>query len=597
MSTIKKRLEALRKLMKEKNIDVYYLPTSDFHDSEYVSDYFKCREYFSGFTGSAGTLIVGQKKAGLFTDGRYYIQAEKELKGSGITLFKTGEPDCISEFEYISELCPESGCIAFDGRVVTAEFVREMAESLDKENVKFKYNVDLAAKVWKDRPKQLFNEIFFLDKKYSGESVEEKLSRLRQELAFEGANVHILSSLDDIAWLFNIRGSDIACNPVAQAFAVIFMDRAYIFVGSDKIQKKVKDEFEKAGVTIKKYEDIYSFVRTEISKDDIVMLDAKRVSYKLLKSLKVQAFIDAANPTELLKAIKNKTEINNLKKAHIKDGVAVTKFMYWLKNEALKNDITEMDAAAYIDNLRAELDNYYGPSFDTISAYKENAAMMHYQAKKGSNAKLKSEGMLLVDSGGQYLEGTTDITRTFALGKVTQKMKKHYCLVLKGMLNLANTTFLYGCTGQNLDVIARAPMWEEGFDYKCGTGHGVGYFLNVHEGPNSFRYRTLKGKEAAVLEEGMVTTDEPGSYIEGEFGIRIENELLCVESMLNGSDRFMKFEVLTYAPIDLDLVEEKYLDERTKKELNKYNALVYKKISPYLNEKERKWLKKATRAV
>ncbi len=597
MSKAKERIKKLRKLMKEKNIDVCYIPTSDFHDSEYISDYFKCREYVSGFTGSAGTLIVGLKESGLFTDGRYYIQAEKELEGSGIKLFKAGEPDCISEFDYMEMLTPDNGCIAFDGRLVNAEFVRELIEELGTNNLKIKYNTDLVGKIWKDRPKQVFNEIFYLEEKYSGESVNSKLERLRKAIAYEGAEAHILSSLDDIAWLFNIRSSDIESNPVAQAFAVIFSGAAYLFIGTDKISKRAKDELKKAGVEIRKYDEIYSFVRNEIEKDEIVYLDASRVNYRLLRSLRSREFVDAPNPTSLFKAIKNETEIKNLKKAHIKDGVAVTKFMYWLKNEAKLGKIREADAAAYIDDLRSKLDNYYGPSFETISAYKENAAMMHYNAERGNNAILKKEGMLLVDSGGQYLEGTTDITRTFALGKVNAKMKKHYTLVLKGMLALANAKFLYGCSGLNLDILARGPLWEIGEDYKCGTGHGVGCFLSVHEGPNNFRYKNLKGKDATVLEEGMVTTDEPGSYIEGEFGIRIENELLCVEDRIKGSDRFMKFEVLTMAPIDLDLVDEKYLDERSKLELNKYNALVYKNISPYLDEKEKKWLKCATKAI
>ncbi len=597
MSKAKERIKKLRKLMKEKNIDVCYIPTSDYHDSEYISDYFKCREYVSGFTGSAGTLIVGLKESGLFTDGRYYIQAEKELEGSGIKLFKAGEPDCISEFDYMELLTPDNGCIAFDGRLVNAEFVRELIEELGTKNLKTKYNTDLVGKIWKDRPKQVFNEIFYLEEKYSGESVNSKLKRLRKAIAYEGAQAHILSSLDDIAWLFNIRSSDIESNPVAQAFAVIFSGSAYLFIGTDKISKRARDELKKAGVEIRKYDEIYSFVRNEIEKDEIVYLDASRVNYRLLRSLRCKEFVDAANPTSLFKAIKNETEIKNLKKAHIKDGVAVTKFMYWLKNEANLGKIREADAAAYIDDLRSKLDNYYGPSFETISAYKENAAMMHYSAERGNNAVLKKEGMLLVDSGGQYLEGTTDITRTFALGKVNAKMKKHYTLVLKGMLALANAKFLYGCSGLNLDILARGPLWEIGEDYKCGTGHGVGYFLSVHEGPNNFRYKNLKGKDAVVLEEGMVTTDEPGSYIEGEFGIRIENELLCVEDRIKGSDRFMKFEVLTMAPIDLDLVDEKYLDERSKLELNKYNALVYKNISPYLDEKEKKWLKSATKAI
>lgn len=430
-----------------------------------------------------------------------------------------------------------------------------------------------------------------MDEKYSGESVQSKISRVRGSMRENNADVFVLTSLDDIAWLFNIRANDVECNPVAMSYSIITQDKIVLYAGTD-IPERVTD----AGVHVKDYFEFYKDIKNITGN---VIADYERVNYTSLKTINEKADIKGIfNPTSDMKAIKNQVEIENLKKCHIKDGVAVTKFMYWLKMNIGKVDMTEMSASDYLEGLRHEQEGYVEPSFDTICAYKENAAMMHYSADENSNAALKPDGLLLVDSGGQYYEGTTDITRTFALGPVSDEIKKHFTLVTKSMLNLANAKFLHGCTGLNLDILARGPLWQIGIDYKCGTGHGVGYMLNVHEGPNGFRWKHVPERnDGAVLEAGMITTDEPGVYIEGSHGIRIENELLCNEDECNINGQFLSFEPITFAPIDLDAIDLAYLNDDDKKMLNDYHRSVYEKISPYLSKDEAEWLAEYTRAV
>lgn len=595
---IKERLAALRSRMQEKNVDVYVIPTEDFHASEYVGDYFKVRKYMSGFTGSAGTLVVTNTEAGLWTDGRYFIQAENQLKGSTIDLYKMGQPGVPTVEQFIEEKVPEHGCLGFDGRVMNAGMGLKLKEQLEKKNAVVDDSEDLADAIWTDRPELSKEPIYLLDVKWVGKSRADKIAEIRETMAEKKADTFILTSLDDIAWLFNIRGNDVENNPVVLSYAVIKAEKCLLFVQEEAVCDKVREELEKDGVTLCPYNSIYEYVRT-LPAAERVLLSRSRVNYAILSSLhKESTILDEINPTTLKKAVKNEVELENLRKSHLKDGIAVTKFMYWLKKNVGKQTITEISASDYLEERRKEQEGFIELSFNTISAYQANAAMMHYKATPESDAVLKPEGFLLVDSGGQYYEGTTDITRTFVLGEIPDEWKMHFTLVAKSMLNLANAKFLYGCTGLNLDILARGPLWNIGVDYRCGTGHGVGYLLNVHEGPNGFRWKRVPERDDyAVLEAGMVTTDEPGVYVENSHGIRTENELVCQKAEKNEYGQFMKFETITYAPIDLDGIDPAYLNEVDKKQLNDYHAMVYEKLAPNLTREEAEWLKEYTRAI
>ena len=596
--TTTEKITALRNEMKSAGVDVYIVPTSDFHDSEYVSPYFMARRFLSGFTGSAGTLVVTSDDAVLFTDGRYFIQAENQLSGSGITLMKSGEPNVPTVKQYVENSLTSGGAIGFDGRVITGLAGENYEKIAAEKGGRIICDIDLADKVWTDRPALEHTEIFLLDEKYSGKSTAEKLAEVRKKLAEEKADVHIITALDDISWLFNIRANDVECCPVVLSYAAVTAENAYLFLDEKACGAAVRDYIQKSGAEILPYDSIYEYA--EKLSDKRVLINKSRANYRLVQILEKCEIISKPNPCSLLKAVKNPVEIENIRKAHLIDGIAVTKFMYWLKNSVGKMKITESDAAEYIDNLRGEIggDSFIGVSFETISAYGANAAMVHYSSETGNNAEIKPEGMLLVDSGGHYLEGTTDITRTFALGKITAEMRSHFTVTLRSMLNLAAAKFMYGCSGENLDILAREAMWKMGLDYRHGTGHGVGYLLSVHESPNSFRWRLRDDlPRTAVLEEGMVTTDEPGVYIESSHGIRIENELLCVKAENCEYGQLMEFEMLTYAPIDLDCIDPSQMEQRDKDRLNYYHKMVYDKLAPYFDGDELEFLQKYTSAI
>ena len=600
--SVVKRLNALKTLMKQKNIDYYLIPTGDYHGSEYVSEYFKVREFFSGFTGSNGTLLVGHNETCLWTDGRYFIQAEKELDGTGILLQKTGEKDVPTIGEYLKEQLFEGETIGLYGQVVTAAFGRKLEDALKDIDVSISYEEDLAEELWIDRPSFKQNEIYVPQDEIElfGKSTVCKLEEVRERLKDEKTTALVLSKLDDIMWLFNIRGKDVECNPVAFSFAIITLTEAYLYVGEKVISGDLLVKMQKDGVIIKPYHTFLNNLKT-LNLGEKIWLCENSTPYAVYKCFAEEKLYIKSNPTEVLKAVKNETEIQNIRDFYIKDSVAVTKFIYHMKKERERLSqgkyMTEYDAMLLIDELRQEIQGYLDKSFTTISAYGENAAMMHYEATKDNCAELKNEGMLLVDSGGQYLGATTDVTRTIAMGNVTDEMKVHFTKVAEGMLSLANAKFMYGCTGRNLDILARIPLWEMGIDYKCGTGHGVGYVLNVHEGPQNIRYRYVEGAGESVLEEGMLVTDEPGVYLQGRYGIRTENVLLVQKDFENEDGQFMKFETLTFVPIDLELIDVKCLDEKTKDYLNDYHRQVYEKVSPYLNEEERNWLKENTKNV
>ena len=594
---IQKRLEALRSEMKKRGITVYVVPTSDFHQSEYVGEYFKARKYMTGFTGSAGTAVITMKEAGLWTDGRYFIQAAAQLEGSGVTLFRMGEEGVPKVEEYVEEQLEKGGCIGFDGRVMDAKAGKKYAEIAEKKEGSLYVTEDLVDIIWTERPSLPAHKVWILEQEYAGMSTEEKLSQVREQMKQEGADVHILASLYDIAWLLNLRGDDIDHVPVFLSFVAVEEKQTTLFINQEILDDKVKKYLKDNQIQVEDYEKIYAYA--ENLKDHKVLMSLEEVNYRIAENVqKHSQIVDAPNPSLLLKSIKNETELENTRIAHLKDAVAVTKFMYWLKTNIGKKEITEIAASDYLEELRKEQEHFLDVSFDTICAYGANAAMMHYSASEESNAVLKPEGFLLVDSGGHYLEGTTDITRTFALGELSHEQKKHFTAVCRSNLNLANAKFLYGCSGINLDILARGPLWDMGIDYRCGTGHGVGHILNVHEGPNGFRWKIVQERnDSGKLEAGMITTDEPGVYLEGAYGIRLENELICVKDEKNEYGQFMKFENITYVPMDLDAILPEEMTFREKQELNEYHQMVYEKISPYLNEEERIWLKEYTRAI
>lgn len=590
---ITERIAKLKELMKERGIDYYIIPSADYHQSEYVGDYFKGREWISGFTGSAGTVVVTQNEVGLWTDGRYFIQAEKQLQGSGITLFKMGEEGVPTFIQYIVNNIQSGETLGFDGKVLATNTVLDFEAKLKDKKVNFNFEFDLVGEIWRDRPSLPASQVFVLEEKFTGESVEKKLTRVRNILEEENCDVNIITSLDDIAWIFNIRGNDVKNNPVNLAYAAITVDKAVLYIGEEKLNSEVEKYLYKNGVEVRDYFEIYEDME-RVSNSNIIMMDLNKVNYTIFKKLHPEIkVINRSNPSTIMKACKNKVELENLRNSHVKDGVAVTKFMYWLKNSIGKEEITEMSATQKLESFRKEQELYIEPSFDTIAAYESNAAMMHYKSTPETDRRLEAKNLFLVDSGGQYFDGTTDITRTFVLGECSEELKKHFTLVLKGMINLSKVKFLYGVTGTNLDILARQALWNIGIDYKCGTGHGVGFLLNVHEGPQGIRVQY----NSQVLEEGMNVTNEPGVYIAGSHGIRLENELIVQKAEKTEFGQFMKFETMTYAPLDLDGVIKELLSKEEIEYLNNYHQMVYEKVSPYLTLEEKEWLKEYTRAI
>lgn len=591
---INNRIEKLRSLMKEKDIFAYIIPSADYHQSEYVGEFFKGREFISGFTGSAGTVVITQEKAILWTDGRYFLQAEEELSTSCVELYKMGQENVPTTFEYIENEVPSGSKVGFDGRTISAAMGAILELNLAKKNITISYEDDLLNEIWEDRPALSDAKAFLLDIKYSGEDFTSKIARVREWMRENNTTTHILTSLDDIAWLFNIRGGDIKYNPVVLSYAVITLDKAILFVDENKLNDEIKTSFGEEVVEIKNYFEIYEFVKT-INKEEIVLIDSNKISYSILKNIPAGVkVVNGMNPSTKFKAQKNSVEIENTKKAHIRDGVAVTKFMYWLKNNIGKIEITELSAADKITELRREQGKFIEESFGTIAGYASNGAIIHYSVTKESNTTLKDRGLFLLDSGGQYFDGTTDITRTFALGELTKEEKYHFTTVARAMIRLSDVKFLHGVNGYYLDILARGILWNEGLNYNHGTGHGVGHVLNVHEGPNGFR---LDNKESAILEEGMITTNEPGFYKAGSHGIRLENEMLCVKGEKNEFGQFMEFEPITIAPIDLDAINVELMKEDEKAYLNEYHKIVFDTVSPFLTTEETNWLKEYTRAI
>lgn len=597
------KIGQLRARMKELGIDAYLVPTADFHESEYVGEFFKCRHFLTGFNGTAGTAVITMDKAGLWTDGRYFVQAEEQLSGSEIKLYRMGEPEFPTLDEFLEKELPVDGCLGFDGRVVNSELGYGLQNLLQEKNVTINCSKDLVGEIWTSRPAMSCEPIWSLDVKYAGKSTVEKLSDLRDAMKRNKAQIHLMTALDEIAWLFNLRGNDIVNNPVFLSYALITQDEAYLYVQKEAIKEDTKMEKEvcaalaEAKVQVKEYAEFLQDVAA--LKNEKILLERKKASFAVCESIDASCrIIDEMNPCATMKAVKNATEIENMRKAHLKDGIAVTKFMYWLKHTIGTCDMTEMTAAHKIEELRAEQGNYIEPSFVTIAAYKENAAMCHYHPSDEVCKKLKPEGLLLVDSGGQYLEGTTDITRTYALGPLTEKEKEYYTIVAAAMLKVSTMKFLHGCRGINLDYTIREAFWKRGLDFAHGTGHGVGYLSNVHERPNGLRWKVVpERQDSAVIEPGMICSDEPGLYFAGDFGTRTENLILCVEDEKNEYGQFLKFEFLTKAPIDLEALDTRFMDDADIERLNTYHKDVYETISPYMNDEEKEWLKHVTREI
>lgn len=593
---VPERIAALRALMKEHGYDIYLVPTDDNHQSEYVGEHFKARAFITGFTGSAGTAVITQTEAGLWTDGRYFIQAAKQLEGSGVTLFKMGEPDVPTVEEYIAKVIPEGGKLGFDGRVVAMGSGQELEKAVSAKKGSIDYSEDLIDHIWENRPPLSEEPAFALGEEYTGQSTTEKLARIREEMKKENCTIHIMASLDDICWTTNLRGNDIEYFPLLLSYAVITMEDMKLYVDERKLTGEMKEKLSEAGVSLCPYNAIYEDVKA-LPSDSTIWVDPARLNYALYNNLPKEAkVVEKTNPSVLMKAMKNDTEIKNIIKAHEKDGVAVTKFMYWLKKNIGKTEITEISAAEKLEEFRKEQEGYLWQSFEPICGSGEHGAIVHYSATPETNVPVVTDGLFLTDTGGGYMEGSTDITRTFAFGELTDRMKEDFTTVLLCNLRLARAVFLYGTCGFNLDILARMPAWERGIDYNHGTGHGVGYLMNIHEAPCGFRIK-VRERERAVIEAGMIITDEPGIYIEGSHGIRTENELLVRKGQKTDYGQFLYFEPITYVPVDLDAVKTEMLTAEDKKQLNEYHAKVYEVVAPHLNEEEREWLKEYTREI
>ncbi|MBR3556372.1 MAG: aminopeptidase P family protein [Oscillospiraceae bacterium] len=598
MSSIPQRLSQLRREMKSRAIDIYVVPTADYHGSEYVGEHFKARQFITGFTGSAGTAVITMTEAGLWTDARYFLQAEAQLAGSGVTLYRMAEEGVPTIHEFLAEKLPRGGCIGFDGRTVSGTEGRAYRKLADDKEGRLSVDEDLVGLIWEDRPPLPAGKVWRYGIEYAGKSTAEKLAAVRAEMEKAGADRHILTSLYDIAWLLNVRGSDIAFVPVVLSYLALTKKECIWFVQSEAVPEEIAAALGSDGVTMRPYDEVYAYVKT-IRAGEKVLMDASGVNYRLCSTLPAGVILrDAGNPSTPMKAAKNEAELKATRSAHLKDAVVMCKFLYWLKKNIGRTPITEISAADYLAELASRQPGFLDLSFGTICGYGPHGAIIHYGATPETDVPLQPEGLLLVDSGRHYLEGTTDITRTIALGPVTAEMKADFTRVARANLNLMYARFLYGCSGMNLDILAREPFWEDGLDFKHGTGHGIGHVLNVHEGPNGFRWRRSPDRsEHAVLEEGMITSDEPGIYLEGKYGIRLENEILCRKGEKNEYGQFMYFENLTYVPFDLECIDPERMDRSEIRKLNEFHARVYEKVAPYLEAEEAAWLKEATRAI
>ena len=592
---MKQTIVDLRKVMQREGIDAWISPSSDAHQSEYPTEYDKCRRFLSGFTGSAGTLLVMKEEAFLWTDGRYFLQAESELKDSGITLMKMGEPGVANLDELLEEKMKKDEVLGFNGSLLSFSEGKVIANKVVKNGVKLAIGKEITDEVWTDRPERPHTKVFILEEKYAGKSAAKKISEVRERM--KGRDLLIVSSLSDIAWLTNLRAFDIKCNPLFLSYFILESDKATLFIQDEALSDEVRTYLVGNGIDIKPYESFDESVAGITNKQ--IMFDEADVSYKTFISISkkenANKLYSVLSPVTYLKNIKNDVEVSNMKKSHIRDGVYMAKYMYWIKQQ-MKNgaNLTEKTASDYLDNLRRGDELFLDLSFPTISGYAENGAIVHYEAEYETAKKLEAKGLYLFDSGATYKDGTTDVTRTISLGENTYEEKLHYTLVTIGMLRLLNTTFKRGAIGLCLDIKAREALWEHGLDYNHGTGHGVGFVNTVHEAPTSIRNKINKDLFRNLeFEPGMIMSDEPGVYISGKHGIRMEILMNVVEKQ----EGFLGFESLTMAPIDS---EPLLVEVMTKKDIefyNKYQREVYEAISYGLNEEEKAWLKELTKEI
>lgn len=580
--------------MAEKNIDAYIIPSFDAHQSEYVPEHWKARQWISGFTGSAGTVVVTMKEAGLWTDGRYFIQAEKQLEGSEVKLFKMAMPGVPTYIEWINDILPAKGIVGFNGKSMPVSIYKDMQKAYKETQLSFETGYDFIGQLWEDRPGIPQAPVFVHDIKYAGKSRTEKLAEVRAEMQKLNCSHYLLASLDDVAWLMNLRGGDVPNTPVVTAYVLVSMNGCQLFIDRSKVPAEVEKELKTDKIEVLDYESIEKAIASITG--TCIFLDPEKSNVWLYKAVP-EAFetVEMPNITTNLKAIKNDVEIKNLRNSHIKDGVALVKFQIWLENNLGREKITEITVDEKLKEFRGQQELSMGPSFDTIAGYKAHAAMMHYKAVPGVEYALEKEGMLLIDSGGQYLDGTTDTTRTLVLGELTEEQKKDFTLVLKAHIGLATAKFMYGCTCTHLDILSRRHLWAEGLDYRCGTGHGVGFLLSVHEGPQGFK--RVPVVNTVILESGMILTNEPGIYKEEKHGVRHENTLLVVDDFETEYGRYLKFDTISYCPIDLEGIEVSMLTKEEKDWLNNYHKEVYEKLSPYLGDEEKTWLSRETRAI
>ncbi|SEM93423.1 Xaa-Pro aminopeptidase [bacterium A37T11] len=593
MMTHLDRLQALRRIMSEHQIAAYVIPSSDPHISEYLPDRYRGISWLSGFTGSAGTLVITDSFAGLWTDSRYFVQAISQLKGTGFELVRLKSQGVAEYANWLAETLPDGSVIAFDGQLISVSVAQSIIDAVKYRDIRLEGNVDLLDKLWNDRPSLPTAKARLLPLSISGKSTADKLADVRAVMERHGADRHLISTLDDIAWLFNIRGNDVNCNPVVLAFAFIGPTSAFLFIDLQKLSPEEKDELAQQGVQVSAYDTLPAALEG-LHQEHTVLMDPKRTCYQLYHSFPegVKLIVDI-NPTTLFKAIKNETEIVHSRQTMIHDGVALTRFFKWLEDSLAHEIITEISLADKLRSFRAEQPGFLGESFDTIAGYKAHGALPHYKATVDSNSTLQPDGLLLIDSGGQYESGTTDITRVVSLGNLTDAERTDYTLVLKAMIEGCSTIYPQGSRGYQIDAITRKPLWDHLKNYGHGTGHGVGFALNVHEGPQVFNAAPVD----VLIQPGMITSIEPGLYFEGRYGIRIENLVLSIDHAVSESGTFLAFEALTLCYIDTSLIDKTLLSQSQIHWLNRYHQTVYEKLSPYLNEEEQTWLKNKTTAL
>lgn len=591
---IAERLSRLRKVMKREHLGAFIFPSTDAHNSEYVPDHWKGREWISGFDGSAGVAVVTQTSAALWTDSRYFIAAESQLKHTEYQLMRIGLPDTPSIAQWIGQELQQTDFteVGVDGFVNTKAFVQQMVNDLRKEGgITLRTNFDPLSQIWNDRPAIPKNKVEIHPLQYAGESTSSKLTRIRKALRLQHADGTMLSALDDIAWTLNLRGTDVHCNPVFVAYLLISTHAAVLYIDPEKLTEEVQSYLKAEGVSTRSYDEVTQAGRHY--PDYTILLDAEQLNAHIFSVFQKQHVITASSPVPAMKAVKNKTEIAGFKAAMERDGVAMVKFLQWLKPAVEAGGQTELSLDEKLTALRAEQDLYRGLSFDTIVGYESHGAIVHYEATPETDIPVQPKGLVLIDSGAQYLDGTTDITRTIALGPITEEQRRVYTLVLKGHIQLELCKFPASASGTQLDALARQAMWREGMNFMHGTGHGVGSYLNVHEGPHQIRMEY----KPAPLSAGMTVTDEPGLYLEGKFGVRIENTLLITPYLKTAFGEFLQFESLTLAPIDTTPIIIEMLLPEERNWLNAYHEQVFQRLSPHLSDKENDWLRKATQAI